>query len=95
VKGRRIRLVTVVGPAGRRDLALAGEASLVFLLPVLVDLVGDAGAERTSPRWALYTAEGAVLPRTRSLLAAGVVDGDVVELSREGLGATRRTGAHA
>jgi hypothetical protein len=88
VRGRGVRLLTVVGPAGRRDLVLAGEASLVFLLPVLVDLVGDGGADRSSARWALYTSDGTVLPRTRSLIAAGVADGEVLELSRSGAGST-------
>jgi WXG100 protein secretion system (Wss), protein YukD len=92
VRGRRVRLVTVDGPAGRRDLVLAGEASLVFLLPVLVDLVGDGGADRTSPRWALYTAAGNVVPRTRSLIDAGVLDGEVLRLSRS---ATAASGGQA
>ncbi len=94
MRGRGVRLVTVVGPAGRHDLVLAGEASLVFLLPVLVDLVGDGGADRTSARWALYTCEGDVLPRTRSLISAGVVDGEILELSRAGAGATPLTELH-
>lgn len=87
MRGRRVRLLSVVGPAGRRDLVLAGEASLVYLLPVLVDLVGDGGADRTSPRWALYTGDGTVLPRTRSLIDAGVADGEVLRLARSAGGA--------
>jgi WXG100 protein secretion system (Wss), protein YukD len=84
VIGRRARLVTIVGPLGTRDVVVSADASLVFLRPVLVDLVGGDpgdGRGRDSPRWALYTRHGQVLPATRNLAACGVVDGEVLVLA--------------
>jgi hypothetical protein len=81
MRGRQVRLVTVTGPAGRQDVAAAADASLVYLLPVLIDLVGGDVPPPSSPRWSLYTEDGQVVARTRSLAAAGVVDGQVLVLS--------------
>jgi hypothetical protein len=71
----------VVGPAGRRDVVAAADASLVYLRPVLVDMVGRDRWPRDSPRWRLVTAEGRPLVATRSLAANGVVDGQLLFLS--------------
>lgn len=81
MRGRQVRLITVTGPAGREDVAAAADASLVYLLPVLIDLVGGDQVPADSPRWSLYTEDGQVVARTRSLAAAGVVDGQVLVLS--------------
>ena len=81
MRGRRVRLVTVTGPGGRRDVAAAADASLVYLLPVLIDLVGGDEHPHGSPRWALYTEAGRVVPRTGSLVSAGVADGQTLVLS--------------
>jgi hypothetical protein len=81
MRGRRVRLVTVDGPGGRRDVAAAADASLVYLLPVLIDLVGGGAQPPSSPRWALYTEDGLVVARTGTLAATGVVDGQVLVLS--------------
>lgn len=81
MKGRRVRLLTIVGPAGRQDVTVAADASLVYLRPVLVDMVGGAAWPRDSPRWSLTTDQGRVLAATRSLAANGVVDGQVLHLT--------------
>ncbi len=84
---RRVRLLTVVGPGGRHDVAAAAEASLVFLMPVLIDLAGGEGAEVTNPRWALYDEDGRVLRRGGTLLSEQVLDGSVLVLSESHPGA--------
>ncbi len=78
---RRVRLLTLVGPGGRRDVVAAAEASLVYLFPVFVDLVGDGETPADSPRWGLYDVQGQVLRRTSTLLAEQVVDGAVLTLA--------------
>ena len=77
---RRMRLLTVVGPGGRRDVVAAAEASLVYLMPVIIELAGGEGADVTNPRWALYDDSGQVLRRVGSLLSEGVMDGAVLVL---------------
>lgn len=81
MRGRRVRLLTVSGPGGRRDVAVAADASLVHLLPVLVELVGGGAADPNSPRWALYGPGGQVLARTRSLAALNILDGQELVLA--------------
>ena len=72
-------LVTVVGPAGRRDLALPSEAAVGELLPRLADLLnGEAAAEGG---WTLAPAAGVPLPVETSLAASGVLDGTVLYLA--------------
>jgi MinD-like ATPase involved in chromosome partitioning or flagellar assembly len=72
-------LVTVVGPAGRRDLALPSEASVGELLPRLTDLLdGDSSTENG---WTLAPAAGSPLPVEASLGASGVLDGSVLYLA--------------
>ena len=81
VKNRRVRLVTVVGPGGRQDVVAAADASLVFLLPVFVGLVGDESVDPNSPRWSLYDRQGRVLRRVSTLADEQVFDGAVLQLS--------------
>jgi hypothetical protein len=88
MRGRRARLVTVWGPGGVQDLVVSADASLVALLPVLIELLGGGEQPPSSPRWALYTEDGRVLPTTATLTDARVVDGQVLVLS------TRRPGAN-
>ena len=78
---RRARLLTVVGPGGRHDVVAAAEASLVFLMPVIIELAGGGGADVSSPRWALYDEDGRVLRRVGTLLSERVLDGAVLVLS--------------
>lgn len=80
VKNRRVRLITVVGPRGKQDVVAAADASLVFLLPVFVGLVGG-DIDPNSPRWSLYDREGRVLRRVSTLADEQVFDGSVLHLS--------------
>jgi hypothetical protein len=43
-------LLTIVGPGGSEDVAVAADASLVWLLPVFVDLVGGGETSAANPR---------------------------------------------
>jgi MinD-like ATPase involved in chromosome partitioning or flagellar assembly len=73
-------VVTVVGPAGRRDLALPSEASVGELVPRLADLLN--GDTRTAQNdWTLAPAAGSPLPLEASLAASGVLDGSVLYLA--------------
>jgi hypothetical protein len=81
VKNRRVRLITVVGPRGKQDVVAAADASLVFLLPVFVGLVGDDSVDPDSPRWSLYDREGRALRRVSTLADEQVFDGSVLQLA--------------
>jgi MinD-like ATPase involved in chromosome partitioning or flagellar assembly len=76
-------LITVVGPAGQRDLALPATTPVSEFLPSLVRLVGD-GTENGSGAdgWRLASSEGTTVPGVSTLEAGGVRDGDVLYLAR-------------
>jgi hypothetical protein len=76
-------MVTVVGPGGRTDVVAAADASLVHLIPLLVEQVGADELASTNRRWALYDDGGRVLS-TATLVEQGVADGDVLALSCSG-----------
>jgi len=73
-------LVTVVGPARRRDLSLPSEAPVAELVPRLVELVGPPNGENGAA-WMLAPAAAEPLPPETSLGASGILDGTVLYLS--------------
>jgi MinD-like ATPase involved in chromosome partitioning or flagellar assembly len=77
-------LVTVVGPAERRDLSLPADAPVAELLPTLVQLVGDLhnGAEAEPGAWTLSQGTGQSLAYDSSLGTSGILDGSVLYLAR-------------
>ena len=77
-------LVTVVGPAERRDLSLPADAPVAELLPTLVQLVGDPhnGAEAEPGAWTLSQGTGQALSYDSSLGSSGILDGSVLYLAR-------------
>lgn len=76
-------LVTVVGPAGRRDLSLPADSPIHELMPTLVRLVGDSDGE-ASEAWALNRspADDQPLSPGASLSGSGILDGAVLYLDR-------------
>jgi MinD-like ATPase involved in chromosome partitioning or flagellar assembly len=78
-------LVTVVGPAKRRDLSLPSEAPVAELVPRLVELVGTTNGDNGSGvNWMLAPAAAEPLPPDTSLGASGILDGTVLYLSNGG-----------
>jgi MinD-like ATPase involved in chromosome partitioning or flagellar assembly len=80
-------LVTVVGPAKRRDLSLPSEAPVAELVPRLVELVGTTNVETGNghgANWMLAPAAAEPLPPDTSLGASGILDGTVLYLSNGG-----------
>jgi MinD-like ATPase involved in chromosome partitioning or flagellar assembly len=87
-------LITIVGPAGQRDLALPAAAPIDEFLPSLVRLVGDGGANGSGDDgWRLGSSDGTSLPSGSTLEAGGVRDGDVLYLAHDESKAETR--AHA
>lgn len=87
---RSVVLVTVAGPGGREDVAVASDVAVFQLLPALTALVGGRpGADAASwgasaaARWHLRHG-GRTLAPTRTLLDAGIVDGHELVLNAEG-----------
>jgi MinD-like ATPase involved in chromosome partitioning or flagellar assembly len=79
-------LVTVVGPADRRDLSLPADAPVAELIPTLVGLVADAGSPDRPGDWVLYRSDEPddPLPPGSSLASTGVLEGTVLYLARSG-----------
>ncbi len=81
-------LVTVVGPAGRRDLSLPAQAPVYELLPSLVQLLaanggnGPGNGPADPEGWRLSSVEGQTLPGPSTLSDRGVLDGAVLYLAR-------------
>jgi hypothetical protein len=75
----RTTLVTIVGPAGRRDLSLPADAPIRELLPPLVDLAGKSGSGRTAPSlaWTLSPTAGVSMSLDTSLSEQRILDGTV------------------
>jgi len=80
VKARRVRLLTVTGPAHTTDLVVAADVPLAALQPVLVELVGGWHYDQDDPQWALYRADGTLLTPGVSLHGQGVLDGETLHL---------------
>jgi hypothetical protein len=76
-------LVTVVGPAGRRDLSLPADSPIHELMPTLVRLVGDNEGEVAEP-WFLNRspADDQPLSRGASISGSGILDGAELYLDR-------------
>lgn len=77
----RTMLVTIVGPAGRRDLSLPADAPIRELLPPLIDLAGDRHEQSAPAGWTLSPAAGEVLAPEATLTEGGVLDGAVLYLA--------------
>jgi WXG100 protein secretion system (Wss), protein YukD len=69
VKGRRVRLLTVVGAGATADVAVGD------LQPALAQLVGGWQVPPDDPRWVLLTAGGTVLHPAATLHDQKVQDG--------------------
>jgi len=81
------RTVTIVGPAGGRDLKLPAEAPLGRLLPSVLEAVGAVGDEpRDDGSWRLARSASGddLLAPNSSLSESGVIDGATLYLSRVG-----------
>jgi type VII secretion integral membrane protein EccD len=74
--------VTVAGPQRRTDVALPDGVPLAELLPDLLRHAGDglADAGEQHGGWLLRRVDGAGLPATETLSAAGIRDGEVLHL---------------
>lgn len=82
MKARRVRLVTVVSGPAAVDVAVAADALVVHLVPVLGKALGLAeglGARHTV--WAWREQRWRPLQVNRTLEDAGVVDGEVLHLT--------------
>ncbi|HEU4674889.1 MAG TPA: EsaB/YukD family protein [Motilibacteraceae bacterium] len=82
MKARRVRLVTVVADEAAVDVAVAADALVVHLVPVLGKALGlteDLGARHTV--WAWREQRWRPLQVNRTLEDAGVVDGEVLHLT--------------
>ncbi|MGN6242808.1 MAG: EsaB/YukD family protein [Motilibacteraceae bacterium] len=82
MKARRVRLVTVVSGPAAVDVAVAADALVVHLVPVLGKALGLAeglGARHTV--WAWREQQWRPLQVNRTLEDAGVVDGEVLHLT--------------
>ena len=85
MRGRRVRLLTVRGPAGTADFVASGDASLLYLTQLFVDAVGGGELPAKSPRWNLYDYDNRPLLLTGTLVDQQIVDGDVLTLSATGV----------
>jgi WXG100 protein secretion system (Wss), protein YukD len=85
-------LVTVVGPAGARDLVVPAEAPVAWLLDALAGAVGAIDAGYPAGDWSLRLVGGDRLAAGESLADGGVHDGAVLVLAdgdRPGVAAPR------
>jgi WXG100 protein secretion system (Wss), protein YukD len=80
VKGRRVRLLTVVGIGVSADVVVAADVPVADLHPALVELMGSWQFARDDSRWELHTAAGTILRPTATLHDQGVQDGEVLRL---------------
>lgn len=78
--------VTVVAPQTRIDVALPADLAVADLLPMLLELAGERSADGGSRHggWCLARLGDAELEPGRTLTAAGVMDGDLLQLRRRG-----------
>src|ERR1700754_1386093 len=100
LEGSQFCRVTVLAPRTRIDLALPTDLTIAELVPMLVELAGEAGSRRGQPNpgvgasatnqpeaptaWCLAAAAGAALPPRATLAGLGVLDGDLLRLRRHG-----------
>lgn len=77
-------LVTIIGPAGRRDLSLPADAPVRELLPPLIEIAGSANGDAvTDPSaWTLSAGGGEALAADVTLEDGGILDGQVLYLDR-------------
>ena len=77
--------VTVVAPNTRIDLALPADVAVADLLPMLLDMSGEAAAADGGSRhggWCLAKLGGDALDNSQTLASLGIVDGDLLQLRR-------------
>lgn len=77
-------LVTIVGPAGRRDLSLPSDAPIRELLPPLIEIAGqlDEGGVLDPAAWTLSATGNEPLEPAGTLEASGILDGQILYLDR-------------
>jgi hypothetical protein len=80
VKGRRVRLLTVVGDGATSDVAAAADVPVGELQPALAKLLGGWQLQPDDPRWVMLTAGGTVLDPAATLHDQEVQDGEVLYL---------------
>jgi type VII secretion integral membrane protein EccD len=72
---------TVAGPHGRVDVAVPVDATLTELLPMIVSVAHDNGREsQGSAGWVLQRLGEPPLDPSRTVLALGIRDGDVIRV---------------
>ncbi len=74
--------VTVVAPRTRIDLALPSDIAVANLVPMLLTMAGESGADGGSRHggWCLAKLGGEAIDPDRPLSSLGVVDGDLLQL---------------
>ena len=87
-------LVTIIGPAGRRDLSLPADAPVRELLPPLIEIAGSSNGDGAADpaAWTLSPGGGEPLAQDTTLEDGGVLAGQVLYLDRarpDGSPATR------
>jgi MinD-like ATPase involved in chromosome partitioning or flagellar assembly len=75
----RTMLITIVGPAGKADVAAPADTPVEELLPTFLEL---SGAEADGGAWEVGVPGRPPLPGGRTLADAGVADGSVLHLRR-------------
>lgn len=76
--------VTVVAPRTRIDLALPADVAVADLLPMLLEMAGEASPDGGSRHggWCLAKLGDNAMDPSRTLGSLGVVDGDLLQLRR-------------
>ena len=76
--------VTVVAPQTRIDVALPADVAVADLLPMLLEMAREQSPDGGSRHggWCLAKLGDAAIDPSRTLAAAGVVDGDLLQLRR-------------
>jgi len=76
--------VTVVAPQTRIDVALPADVAVADLLPMLLEMARELSQDGGSRHggWCLAKLGDAAMDPSRTLAAAGVVDGDLLQLRR-------------
>jgi hypothetical protein len=83
MKSRSILLVTVVGPGGQQDVAMAADVPVFRLMPALAALVGGGQGNweaSAAARWHLRAGDRICAP-SRTLAEAGVADGNELHVA--------------
>lgn len=82
---RHVLLITLQGPSRTVDVAIAGDARISDMLPLILDLCASEPSslsrERVTTIWSIEVIRlGRSLKSTQSFFANGVLDGDVLLL---------------